>query len=178
MTGAQNNLSENILKKMINIKTNNGRREYLGSSDLLRQMLGFIGRGNINGQEVRDGILHVMHKNHIGECNAHFYEQWHQKLHNNTTPDDIYICQAVIKFLETNDIQKYWNILNHNGITKERLASFERKIVVEPFYEPKLIPDLKWYLDILKKVHSSINLNGTIACAIPKLSSDMQSGIR
>ncbi len=30
----------------------------------------------------------------IGESNAHFIEQWHQKLHNNTTPDDVPICEA------------------------------------------------------------------------------------
>lgn len=27
-------------------------------------------------------------------------EEWHQKLHNNTTPDDVPICSAYIKFLE------------------------------------------------------------------------------
>lgn len=27
-------------------------------------------------------------------------EEWHQKLHNNTTPDDVPICQAYIAFLE------------------------------------------------------------------------------
>jgi hypothetical protein len=27
-------------------------------------------------------------------------EEWHQKLHNNTTPDDVPICKAYIAFLE------------------------------------------------------------------------------
>lgn len=27
-------------------------------------------------------------------------EEWHQKLHNNTTPDDVPICSAYIAFLE------------------------------------------------------------------------------
>jgi alpha-glucan,water dikinase len=27
-------------------------------------------------------------------------EEWHQKLHNNTTPDDVPICSAYLAFLE------------------------------------------------------------------------------
>jgi len=27
-------------------------------------------------------------------------EEWHQKLHNNTTPDDVPICQAYLAFLQ------------------------------------------------------------------------------
>jgi alpha-glucan,water dikinase len=45
-----------------------------------------------------------MHKHHISEKSGHFYEQWHQKLHNNTTPDDIGICEALLGFLKTNKI--------------------------------------------------------------------------
>ena len=29
-----------------------------------------------------------------------FLEQWHQKLHTNTTPDDVIICEAYLAFLE------------------------------------------------------------------------------
>jgi alpha-glucan,water dikinase len=25
-----------------------------------------------------------------------FLEQWHQKLHTNTTPEDVYICEAYL----------------------------------------------------------------------------------
>ena len=28
-----------------------------------------------------------------------FIQQWHQKLHSNTTVDDIYICEACLRFL-------------------------------------------------------------------------------
>jgi alpha-glucan,water dikinase len=32
-------------------------------------------------------------------------EEWHQKLHNNTTPDDVPICSAYIAFLEVSRLQ-------------------------------------------------------------------------
>jgi alpha-glucan,water dikinase len=150
----------------------------MGSEDLLRQMLSFIGRGAVNGQEVRDGILNIMHKHHISEDRSHFYEQWHQKLHNNTTPDDIVICEAVLHFLRSNDVKKYWDTLNKGGITKERLESFERKIVSEPFHAPQLIHDFEWYLKLLKKVHASIDLNLTIEASYGKLNSDMKGQIK
>ena len=34
---------------------------------------------------------------------------------------------------------EYHNILNNDGITKERLESFERKIVLEPYYAPEYL---------------------------------------
>jgi alpha-glucan,water dikinase len=49
----------------------------LSTSDILRQMLGLIGKGSGNGQRVRDEILHIMHRHHISERAGHFYEQWH-----------------------------------------------------------------------------------------------------
>lgn len=27
-------------------------------------------------------------------------EEWHQKLHNNTSPDDVVICEALLAYLE------------------------------------------------------------------------------
>lgn len=27
-------------------------------------------------------------------------EEWHQKLHNNTSPDDVVICQVILEFYE------------------------------------------------------------------------------
>ena len=58
-------------------------------------------------------------------------QDWHQKLHNNTTPDDIVICEAFIIFLENNgDNGAYWRHLTDNGITRQRLESFDRAIKV------------------------------------------------
>jgi alpha-glucan,water dikinase len=39
-------------------------------------------------------------RNHIPEKKGTWMEEWHQKLHNNTTPDDVPICSAYIAFLE------------------------------------------------------------------------------
>ena len=39
-------------------------------------------------------------------------EEWHQKLHNNTSPDDVVICQALLAYLENElDITHYWSTL-------------------------------------------------------------------
>ena len=54
----------------------------------LRLMLTTLGRGG-DGQRVRDEILHIMHRHHLKETSGSFMEEWHQKLHNNTTPDDV-----------------------------------------------------------------------------------------
>ena len=39
-------------------------------------------------------------------------EEWHQKLHNNTSPDDVIICQALIDYIDSGlDISAYWATL-------------------------------------------------------------------
>ena len=39
-------------------------------------------------------------------------EEWHQKLHNNTSPDDVVICQALIDYIDSGlDITAYWATL-------------------------------------------------------------------
>lgn len=52
----------------------------------------------------------------------------------------------------------YWQVLGEHGITRERLASFERKITEEPYHLPHTIGDFENYLAILKKLHSSGDL--------------------
>lgn len=101
-----------------------------------------------------------MHRHKISERAGHFYEQWHQKLHNNTTPEDIPICEALLAYLKNGgNMQKYWEVLSANNITAERLASYERKITTEPWYKPEAIPCFENYLAILKRMHSSDDLN-------------------
>lgn len=123
-------------------------------------MLGFIGKGSGNGQAVRDEILNIMHRHKISERAGHFYEEWHQKLHNNTTPDDVPICEALLGYLKSGgNMSNYWDHLKKNGINKERLASYERKITHEPWYKPEAIGDFENYLRILKQMHSSDDIN-------------------
>ena len=126
-------------------------------SSIMRTMLSFLGKGTGNGQEIRDEILKILERNHMHGC---FYEEWHQKLHNNSTPEDITICEALINFLKARgDMNVYWKTLHEGGITKERLASYERAIRHEPEYRADLsIPDFENYLRILKSVHASTDL--------------------
>lgn len=124
---------------------------FLSAMDLHRAMLGFIGKGSGNGQAVRDEILNIMHRHKISERAGHFYEEWHQKLHNNTTPDDVPICEALLSYLKSGgNMSNYWDHLHKNGINKERLASYERKVIHEPWYKPEAIGDFENYLRILK----------------------------
>ena len=52
----------------------------------------------------------------------------------------------------------YWDTLHKNGINRERLVSYERKITEEPYYLPSTISDFQNYLVILKQLHSSGDL--------------------
>jgi len=46
------------------------------------------GQGDV-GQRIRDEILVIQRNN---DCSGGMMEEWHQKLHNNTSPDDVVIC--------------------------------------------------------------------------------------
>ena len=141
--------------------------------DVTRLMLGTVGKGGEGGQgqQIRDEILNIMHRNGIAEKKGIWMEEWHQKLHNNTTPDDIIICEAYLAFLKADmDLSEYWRVLGEGGITRERLESFERPILTEPLPRPQikiaLIKDFTKYLAILKSVHSGADLVECIrACA-------------
>ncbi|PFH37114.1 putative alpha-glucan water dikinase 1 [Besnoitia besnoiti] len=129
----------------------------------IRESLSTMGRGGAQGQAIRDRILDIMHKHKIPEAAGNFYEQWHQKLHNNTTPDDVGICEAIIGYLESNgNMNTYWRILQEHNITRERLASYERKITQEPYMVHAnigdLVNDFRAYLSILKDVHDALDI--------------------
>ena len=133
--------------------------------DVTRLMLGTVGKGGEGGQgqQIRDEILNIMHRNDIKEKKGIWMEEWHQKLHNNTTPDDIIICEAYLAFLKSNmDISEYWRVLSEGGIDRARLESYERPILAEPTPRPTkkvaLIKDFQNYLKILKSVHSGADL--------------------
>jgi alpha-glucan,water dikinase len=140
-----------------------------GRQRWLRLMLTTLGRGG-DGQRVRDEILHIMHRNHLKEASGTFVEEWHQKLHNNTTPDDIVICQAYLAFLRSNgDRGRFDEALRAGGISRERLTRFERPIRTDPqFYPDKkeaLIADFESFLRILKSVHAGADLETAAAAA-------------
>ena len=62
------------------------------TASFIKLALTCVGMGKGDAQQIRDGILRILHRFGIKETNDHFYEQWHQKLHNNTTYDDVGIC--------------------------------------------------------------------------------------
>ncbi|XWS22628.1 hypothetical protein CRYUN_Cryun29cG0052500 [Craigia yunnanensis] len=135
--------------------------------ELLRMIMSTVGRGGEGdvGQRIRDEILVIQRKN---DCKGGMMEQWHQKLHNNTSPDDVVICQALIDYIKSDfDISVYWKTLNENGITKERLLSYDRAIRSEPSFrrdqKDGLLRDLGHYMRTLKAVHSGADLESAIS---------------
>jgi len=149
----------------------------------IRWTLATMGRGGSAGQQIRDVILDIMHAHEIKEIHGTYFEQWHQKLHNNTTPEDIGICRAIIKFLQTDgNMSEYWKVLADHGIDKERLASYSRPITTEPNCpncdRGRLIGDLERYLGILRSVHDALDLQLALDHARPILPGDLQSKLQ
>ncbi|KAL3819264.1 hypothetical protein ACJIZ3_005169 [Penstemon smallii] len=130
--------------------------------EIVRMIMSTVGRGGEGdvGQRIRDEILVIQRNNN---CKGGMMEEWHQKLHNNTSPDDVVICQALIDYIKSDfDIGVYWKTLNDNGITKERLLSYDRAIHSEPNFrrdqKDGLLRDLGNYMRTLKAVHSGADL--------------------
>ncbi|XP_058088674.1 alpha-glucan water dikinase, chloroplastic [Magnolia sinica] len=135
--------------------------------EMVRMIMSTVGRGGEGdvGQRIRDEILVIQRNN---DCKGGMMEEWHQKLHNNTSPDDVVICQALIDYIKSDfNIDVYWNTLNSNGITKERLLSYDRAIHNEPHFrrdqKEGLLRDLGHYMRTLKAVHSGADLESAIA---------------
>ncbi|XP_040380962.1 alpha-glucan water dikinase, chloroplastic [Oryza brachyantha] len=142
-------------------------RTYPQYREILRMIMAAVGRGGEGdvGQRIRDEILVIQRNN---DCKGGMMEEWHQKLHNNTSPDDVVICQALLDYIKSDfDIGVYWDTLNKNGITKERLLSYDRPIHSEPNFRSEqkegLLRDLGNYMRSLKAVHSGADLESAIA---------------
>ncbi|XP_042987360.1 alpha-glucan water dikinase 2 isoform X2 [Carya illinoinensis] len=134
--------------------------------EIVRLIMACVGRGGQGdvGQRIRDDIL-VLQRNN--DCKTGMMEEWHQKLHNNSSPDDVIICEALLNYIKCGfRIDMYWQTLNVNGLTKEKLASYDRPIVSEPRFRTEakegLIRDLTAYLRTLKAVHSGVDLESAI----------------
>ncbi|WOL20108.1 alpha-glucan water dikinase 2 isoform X2 [Canna indica] len=141
-------------------------QEQKDDRELLRLIMATVGRGGQGdaGQRIRDEIL-VLQRNN--DCKGGMMEEWHQKLHNNSSPDDVIICQALLDYCKSNfDMNVYWRTLNSHGLKKGMLASYERPIVSEPRFRADkkqgLIRDLLEYLRTLKAVHSGADLESAI----------------
>ncbi|KAK8257063.1 hypothetical protein V6Z11_D05G232000 [Gossypium hirsutum] len=157
--------------------TNLLQRIYLNQPndrEIVRLIVSFVGRGGQGdvGQRIRDEILMVQRNN---DCEGGMMEEWHQKLHNNSSPDDVVICEALLNYLRAGfKLDVYWKTLHAHGLTKEKLASYDRPIVSEPCFRMEakegLIRDLTMYLKTLKAVHSGVELESAIdSCLAPSL---------
>ncbi|KAL1565640.1 alpha-glucan, water dikinase [Salvia divinorum] len=142
-------------------------KSYPRYREIIRMIMLTVGRGGEGdvGQRIRDEILVIQRNN---DCKGGLMEEWHQKLHNNTSPDDVVICQALMDYIKSDfDMSVYWKTLNDNGITKERLLSYDRAIHSEPKFrgdqKDGLLRDLGHYMRTLKAVHSGADLESAIA---------------
>jgi alpha-glucan,water dikinase len=136
----------------------------------IRLILTTVGRGG-EGQRIRDEILNIMHRHHIKEVSGHFLEEWHQKLHNNTTPDDVVICEAYLEFLRSGgNLDRFYEVLKAGGVTRERLESFERPIRSHPDFVPHLrdalLHDFGNFLVVLKAAHSGTDFDTALNASL------------
>jgi len=141
---------------------------------ILRLIATTVGRGGGEGQRVRDGILEIMHRHKIKEVGGHFLEEWHQKLHNNTTPDDVAICEAYLEFLRhSGDQNTFYTALQARGVSRERLAGYERPIRSSPEFMANLrdglLRDFGEFLAVLRSVHAATDLGSAMAAGRPAL---------
>ncbi|XP_027354124.1 alpha-glucan water dikinase 2 isoform X2 [Abrus precatorius] len=134
--------------------------------EIVRLILMCVGPGGQGdaGQRIRDEILLVQRNN---DCKTGMMEEWHQKLHNNSSPDDVIICEALLNYVRCGfRVDVYWKTLNANGLTREKLASYDHPIVSEPHFRTdmrdSLIHDLTAYLKILKAVYTGVDLEHAI----------------
>ena len=153
-------------------------RQEPSTRTLARLTLATVGRGG-EGQRIRDEILVIMHRHHIKEVSGHFLEEWHQKLHNNTTPDDVVICEAYLEFLRSHgNRDAFYQTLQAGGVTRQRLESFERPIRSQPDFVPHLrdglLHDFQNFLKTLKASHSGTDLETAINAARSQLDGHLQ----
>ncbi|KAG2439142.1 hypothetical protein HXX76_004509 [Chlamydomonas incerta] len=155
-----------------------GGRGSAGVGLLARVALAAVGRGGGGevGQRIRDEILAIQQRN---GCKGGMMEEWHQKLHNNTSPDDVVICQALLDYIAAGlDITAYWRTLAAAGITAQRLASFDRAITSEPRFSGQqaagLQRDLAAYLQTLQAVHGGDDLRSAVSAVLGYSSVDMK----
>ncbi|KAF6251712.1 glutathione synthetase ATP-binding domain-like protein [Scenedesmus sp. NREL 46B-D3] len=156
-----------------------------------RLALAGLPRGGGNGDDIRMGILHIMREYGIKEghrpgLDEPFLEQWHQKLHQNTTPEDVTICEAYLAYLHSGNHDDYWRVLWDNGrITKEHLEGLNIPIkgaarqccckwpvASWPQHLPHMINAFKGYLWTLKTCHSGADMDTAAEMAKGHLDGD------
>ncbi|CAE8638468.1 unnamed protein product, partial [Polarella glacialis] len=144
---------------------------------LLRLAVPAVARGSAGGGDaIRHGILNMMRTHGIREghrpgIECQFIGQWHQKLHTNSAPDDIIICEGYLAFLASGNVDDMWKTLWEKGnMTREDLSkmctsgfvdhckSGAKGLDVVPKHLPQLTNDMREYLKLLKHVHGGSDL--------------------
>lgn len=139
---------------------------------LLRLAVNACPRGSSSGGDaIRHGILNIMRTHGIKEghrpgIECKFLEQWHQKLHTNSAPDDIAICEGYLSFLASGNPDDLFRVVwERAGITREQMGkmcgcgfvdhtkSSARGLNVNPVHLPQLYNDMQGYSGLLKHVH-------------------------
>eukprot|EP00913_Durusdinium_trenchii_P029190 g27365.t1 len=94
---------------------------------LLRLAVKAVPRGSSGGGDaIRHGILNIMRTHGIKEghrpgIECKFIEQWHQKLHTNSAPDDIAICY--LAYLSSGNVDEMYRVMWECGkLTREDLG--------------------------------------------------------
>lgn len=155
------------------------------SRQLYRAALATLPRGGGNGDDIRLGILQLMRENGIKEGHRPgiedpFIAQWHQKLHSNTTVDDIYICEAYLHFLHTGNWDDFWtHLYDNHSLTREDLASMKAGWRTEGIlgpgnHLPQLINPMKHFYWILRITHGGGNMNSAMDHARGNMPEDIQ----
>jgi len=144
---------------------------------LLRLCVRAVPRGNSGGGDaIRHGILNIMRNHGIKEghrpgIECKFIEQWHQKLHTNSAPDDIAICEGYLAFLASGNPDDMWRVIWEVGkLTRDDLGkmcsqgfadhtkSGAKGLNFVPRHLPHMYDDVKSYLGLLKHVHGGSDL--------------------
>ena len=144
-----------------------------------RAALSLLPRGGGNGDDIRMGILNIMRAHGIREGHRpgiedRFIEEWHQKLHTNTGPDDIGICESYLHFLHTGSLDEMYRVLwEEHGISRAHLEGMDHPIKGPPLHMPHLIPAFQHYLHILRTTHGGAQLDSALGFAAGHLGGDL-----
>ena len=180
MASLQEGLARSVAALVADPQLDPASRQYF------RLVMAGLPRGGGDGDAIRMGILNIMREHGIKEGHRpgiedRFIAQWHQKLHSNTTVDDIAICEAYLHFLHTGQWDDFWSHLwGAHGLSREDLAAMrvgwrnEEGITGPATHLPQLIPAFQGFLHTLKVTHQGADLDNCLQNARWRLSGDLE----
>ena len=103
---------------------------------LVRLLLTTLGRGG-EGRGFATRSSRSCTVTEFKEASGNFMEEWHQKMHNNTTPDDVVICEAYLAFLRSDGDQEAFHATLEGGRSdRRRLESLRAADQADPEFYP------------------------------------------